>query len=76
LGIDYIVGFLQYQTEKGDRKKITGATMRNFVKAIKLFCEMSDIPDFMEKDQSWISKTLRYADDRIRTLDSRYQKEI
>ncbi len=39
-----IVRFLQYQKERVEREEITGATLRNFVKAIKLFCEMSDIP--------------------------------
>jgi hypothetical protein len=30
--------------ERVEREEITGATLRNFVKAIKLFCEMSDAP--------------------------------
>jgi hypothetical protein len=40
----FIVRFLQFQKERVDREEITGATLRNFVKAIKLLCEMSDIP--------------------------------
>jgi hypothetical protein len=51
-----IVRFLQYQKERVEREEITGATLRNFVKAIKLFYEMSGIPHFMEKDQPWIAK--------------------
>jgi hypothetical protein len=39
-----IMGFLQFQKERVEKREITGATLRNFVKAIKLFCEMSDIP--------------------------------
>ena len=39
-----IVNFLQFQKERVEKAEITGATLRNFVKAIKLFCEMSDIP--------------------------------
>jgi hypothetical protein len=38
-----IVRFLQYQKERVEREEITQATLRNFVKAIKLFYEMSDI---------------------------------
>jgi hypothetical protein len=38
-----IVKFLQYQKERVGKEDITGATLRNFIKAIKLFCEMSDI---------------------------------
>jgi hypothetical protein len=34
-----IIRFLQYQKERVEKEEITGATLRNFVKAIKLFCE-------------------------------------
>ena len=37
-------GFLQFQKGRVEKWEITGATLRNFVKAIKLFYEMSDIP--------------------------------
>src|SRR5919202_673573 len=37
-----IVKFLQFQRQRVEREEITGATLRNFVKAIKLYCEMSD----------------------------------
>ena len=39
-----IIRFLQYQKERVEKEEITGATLRNFIKAIKLFCEMSEIP--------------------------------
>jgi hypothetical protein len=32
-----IMGFLQFQKERVEKREITGATLRNFVKAIKLF---------------------------------------
>jgi hypothetical protein len=35
-----IVRFLQYQKERVEREEITGATLRNLVKAIKLFYEV------------------------------------
>ena len=37
-----IIKFLQYQKERVEREETTGVTLRNFIKAIKLFCEMSD----------------------------------
>ena len=43
-GFHNIIKFLQYQKERVEKEEITGATLRNFVKTIKLFCEMSDIP--------------------------------
>lgn len=39
-----ILKFIQYQEDRMDKKEITGATVRNYVKSIKLFCEMADIP--------------------------------
>ena len=39
-----ILRFLQYQKDRVEQQQITGATLRNFVKPIKLFCEMWDIP--------------------------------
>ena len=38
-----IIRFLQYQKERDEREEITGVTLRDFIKAIKIFCEMSDI---------------------------------
>jgi hypothetical protein len=34
-----IVRFLQFQKERVEREVITGSTLRNLVKNIKLFCE-------------------------------------
>ena len=38
-----IINFLQVQKDRVDRREITGSTVRNYVKAIKLFTEMNDI---------------------------------
>ena len=35
---NYIVRFLQYQKDRVENQEITVATLRNIVKAIKLFC--------------------------------------
>jgi hypothetical protein len=64
-----IVRFLQHQKERVEREEITGATLRNFVKAIKLFCEMSDISVSWKKISRGLPKTRRYADDRAPTLE-------
>ena len=42
--LNNILKFVQYQKDRVDRKEITAATIRNYIKSIKLFCEMSDIP--------------------------------
>ena len=64
-----IVGFLQFQKGRVEREEITAATLYNFVKAIKLFCEMSDIPISWKKITRGLPKVRRFADDRAPTLE-------
>jgi hypothetical protein len=63
------VKFLQYQKERVEREEITGATLRNFVKAIKLFCEMSDVTISWKKINRGLPKIRRFADDRAPTIE-------
>jgi hypothetical protein len=64
-----IIEFLQFQKERVEKREITGATSRNFVKAIKLFCEMSDIPVPWKKIARGLPKIRRFADDRAPTIE-------
>ena len=41
--VNVIIRFLQYQKDRVNRKEITGSTLRNYVKVLKLFCEMNDL---------------------------------
>ena len=52
-----------------NRKEITGATVRNYVKSIKLFCEMADISVPWKKITRGLPSGRRYADDRIPTIE-------
>jgi integrase len=64
-----VIGFLQFQKERVENREITGATLRNFVKAIKLFCEMSDIPVPWKKIARGLPKIRRFANDRAPTIE-------
>ena len=64
-----IIGFLQFQKERVGREEITAATLYNFVKALKLFCEMSDIPISWKKITRGLPKVRRFADDRAPTIE-------
>jgi integrase len=64
-----IVKFLQYQKERVEKEEITGATIRNFVKTIKLFCEMTDIPIQWKKITRGLPKSRKFADDRAPTIE-------
>ncbi|MPZ07915.1 MAG: hypothetical protein GEU26_16125 [Nitrososphaeraceae archaeon] len=41
--VSVIIQFLQYQKSRVSNKEITGLTLRNYVKVLKLFCEMNDL---------------------------------
>jgi hypothetical protein len=64
-----IVRFLQFQKERVEKEEITGATLRNFIKAIKLFCEMDDIPIAWKKITRGLPRIRRHADDRAPTIE-------
>jgi len=64
-----IVKFVQFQRDRVNRKEITGATVRNYIKSIKLFCEMADISIQWKKITRGLPSGRRYADDRIPTIE-------
>jgi integrase len=63
-----IIRFLQFHKQRVENKEITAATLRNYVKSIKLFCEMSDISLPWKKITRGFPKSRRYANDRAPTL--------
>lgn len=42
-----ILKFMQFHLERVNRKEITGSTIQNYLKSIKLFCEMAAIMDIV-----------------------------
>jgi hypothetical protein len=64
-----ILKFIHFQKERVDRKEITAATVRNYAKSIKLFCDMADIPIPWKKITRGLPRGKKYADDRIPTLE-------
>jgi hypothetical protein len=44
-----ILKFMQLQKERFNRREIAAGTIRNYVKTIKLFCQMADIPIVWEE---------------------------
>jgi hypothetical protein len=63
-----ILNFLQFQKDRVENREISPATLRNFVKSIKLLCEMTDIEIVWKRITRGLPKTRRYADDRAPTL--------
>jgi integrase len=60
-----ILRFMRHLLERYNRKEITGSTVRNYLKSIKLFCEMADISINWKKISRGLPKGKNYADDRI-----------
>ena len=67
--VNVIIQFLQYQKGRVSCKEITGSTLRNYVKVLKLFCEMNDLLVPWKKLTRGLPKAKNYADDRVPRLD-------
>jgi hypothetical protein len=61
--------FFMFQKERIDRREIGAATARNYVKSLKLFCEVADIPVVWTRITRGLPRGKRYADDRVPTLE-------
>jgi hypothetical protein len=57
-----IIRFIQFQKDRFNKKEITAGTIRNYVKSIKLFYSMSDIPINWDKITRGLPKGRRYTD--------------
>ena len=64
-----ILKFVYFEKERVEKKEISGATVRNYTKSIRLFCEMVDIPIQWKKITRGLPRGKRFADDRIPTLE-------
>jgi len=66
---DTVIRFVLFQKERVDKKEITSGTLRNYVKAIKLFCRMNHINVIWDIISRSLPKVKQYANDRIPTLE-------
>ena len=64
-----VLKFMQFQLERIHKREITGSTVNNYLKSIKLFCEMADISIPWKKISRGLPRGKNYADDRIPTDD-------
>src|SRR5687768_14850410 len=67
--LSQIIRFLQYQKERVGNKEITSGTLKNFVKSLKVFCEMSDISIPWKKITRGLPNARQSANDRAPTID-------
>jgi integrase len=64
-----IFKYLQGHKGRVERKEISSATLRNYVKPIKLYCEQMDIQIPWKKIMRGMPRGRRYANDRAPTLE-------
>jgi hypothetical protein len=62
---DLIIRFVLFQKERIDRKEITPGTLRNYLKALKLFCKMNRINLSWDIVSRSLPKVKQHANDRI-----------
>jgi hypothetical protein len=67
--LNQIISFLQFEKGRVQKGEIVGATLKNFVKAIKLFCETSDIDIPWKKITKGLPRARAAANDRAPTIE-------
>ena len=66
--VNAIFKYLQGHKGRVERKEISSATLRNYVKPIRLYCEQIGIPVPWKKIMRGMPKGRRYANDRAPTV--------
>ena len=64
---DLVIRFVLFQKERIDRQEITPGTLRNYIKALKLFCKMNRINIFWEVMSRSLPQVKHHSNDRIPT---------
>jgi hypothetical protein len=64
-----VIEFLQFLRDQVDKKEIVAGTLKNYCKAIRVFCEMSEIELPWKRITRGLPRPKRYASDRVPTMD-------
>jgi len=62
--INQIIRFLHFQKERVESKEITAATLKNFIKSLKVFCDSADIVVQWKKITRGLPRGRQAANDR------------
>ena len=66
--INQIIRFLHFQKERVESKEITAATLKNFIKSLKVFCDSADLVIQWKKITRGLPKGRQAANDRAPTI--------
>lgn len=64
-----IIEFLQSLKQRVENNETSGATVRDYVKPIRLFCEMNEITVPWKKIMRGLPRSRNYANDRSPIID-------
>ena len=64
-----VLQFMQVLLDRFNRKEITGSTIRNYQKSIKLYLDIADIQIAWKKISRGLPRARNYSDDRIPTIE-------
>jgi len=64
-----VLKFVMAQLERVNKKEIVIATLRGYLKSIKLFCDVAEVPVAWKKIIRGLPRGRRYADDRAPTIE-------
>ncbi len=64
-----ILNFVMTQLERVNRKEIVIATLRGYLKSIKLFCDVAEIPLAWKRITRGLPRGRKFADDRAPTIE-------
>jgi hypothetical protein len=67
--LNQIIRFLQFQKERVENAEITAATLKNFVKSLKVFCDSADLDIPWKKITRGLPKGRQAANDRAPTIE-------
>jgi integrase len=67
--LNHLIRFLQFQKERVENEQITAATLKNFVKSLKVFCDSADLDIPWKKITRGLPKGRQAANDRAPTLE-------
>ena len=66
---DNLMRYLHVHRQRAERKDISGSTLRNYIKPIKLLCEQLEISLPWKRITRGMPKGRRYANDRVPTIE-------
>src|SRR5437016_4825986 len=61
---DNLIRFLDFHKERVRRKELAAGTVKNYYRAVKLFCEMNDLSLNWKKITRGLPRGRKFADDR------------